>query len=107
MKLKLNDQIIVIAGKEKGKKGPIVKINTAKNTVVIESINIRTRHMKKTQTAPGQIVKYAAPMHASNVQILDPKSGKPTRIGYKVVAGEKIRIAKGSGEPLPSTKHTK
>ncbi len=107
MKLKLNDQVIVIAGKNKGKKGAITKIDTTKNTIVIENVNIRTRHMKRTQSAPGQIVKYAAPINASNVQVLDPKTGKPTRIGYKVIAGEKVRIAKGSGEALPSIKHTK
>jgi large subunit ribosomal protein L24 len=107
MKLKLNDQVIVIAGKEKGKKGAIVKVDSAKNLVTVEKLNIRTKHIKKTQSAAGSIVKYEAPMSASNVQILDPKTGKATRIGYKIVGKEKIRIAKASGEPLPSSKSSK
>lgn len=107
MKLKLNDTVIVISGKDKGKKGKIMKLDNAKNTVIVEKINIRTRHMKKTQTAAGEIVKYEAPINASNVQVIDPKTGKPTRVGYKVVGGEKIRFAKASGEPLPSSKSTK
>ncbi len=107
MKLRTNDQVIVIAGKDKGKTGKITKINTAKNTVVVEKVNIRTRHMKKTKTAPGEIVKYEAPIHASNVQAIDPKTGKGTRIGYKTISGEKTRYAKKSGEPLPSKKSVK
>lgn len=107
MKLKLNDHVIVTTGKDKGKKGNIMKIDSAKNTVVIDKVNIRTRHMKKTQSAPGQIVKYEAPISASNVQIIDPKTGKASRIGYKIIAGEKIRFAKKSGESLPTSKSAK
>ncbi len=103
MKLRLNDQVVVIAGKDKGKKGMIMKIDTTKNTVVVDKINIRTRHMKKTQTTAGEIVKYEAPIHASNVQVVDPKTGKATRVGYKVVGGKKVRVSKSSGEPLPVT----
>lgn len=107
MKLKVNDHVIVTAGKDKGKKGTIMRIDSAKNTVIVDKVNIRTRHMKRTQTKAGEIVKYEAPLNASNVQVIDPKTGKPTRIGYKVIGGEKVRVAKGSGEPLPSTKSTK
>lgn len=103
MKLRLNDQVVIIAGKDKGKKGMIMKIDTAKNTVVVDKINIRTRHMKRTQTTAGEIVKYEAPIHASNVQVVDPKTGKAARVGYKIISGKKVRVSKGSGEPLPVT----
>ncbi len=107
MKLRLNDQVVVISGKDKGKKGAIIKINTTKSTVVVEKINIRTRHMKKTQTTAGEIVKYEAPIHVSNVQIVDPKTGKAARVGYKIISGKKERFSKGSGEPIPTTVYKK
>lgn len=107
MKLKTNDTVVIIAGKDKGKKGKIIRLLVAKNQIVVEKVNIRTRHMKKTASAAGEIVKYEAPISASNAQILDPKSGKPTRIAYKTIAGQKTRIAVSSGEPLTNEKGTK
>ena len=107
MKLKTNDIVVIIAGKDKGKKGKIIRLLVDKNQIVVEKVNIRTRHMKKTASAAGEIVKYEAPISASNAQILDPKSGKPTRIAYKMIGGEKVRIAVKSGEPLKHEKATK
>ena len=104
MKLKTNDTVVIIAGKDKGKKGRIMRLLVDKNQIVVEKVNIRTRHMKKTKTGAGEIVKYEAPISASNAQILDPKSGKPTRISYKMIAGKKIRVATSSGEPLSNEK---
>lgn len=104
MKLKINDSVIVISGKDKGKKGKITRLLKDKNQVVVEKVNIRTKHMKRTQTAPGEIIRYEAPISASNVAIIDPKTGKPSRIGYKIAGKDKIRISKKSGDAVPETK---
>lgn len=104
MKLKTNDNVIVIAGKDKGKKGKIMRLLVAKNQVIVEKVNIRTKHVKKTQAGPGEIIKYEAPISASNVQIIDAKTGKASRIGYKMIAGQKVRISKKSGEPVGNEK---
>lgn len=100
MKLKTNDNVIVTAGKDKGKKGKILKLLVDKNQIVVEKVNIRTKHIKKSQSGPGEIIKYEAPISASSVQILDPKTGKPSRIGYRIVNNKKLRISVRSGEPL-------
>lgn len=101
MKLKLNDKVLVIAGKDKGKTGKIIKIDHKHGRVTIEKVNIRTKHIKKTQQRAGEKIQYEAPVQASNVMILDPKENKPTRIGYKVSEnGKKERIAKRSGSSL-------
>lgn len=100
MKIKTGDEIIVIAGKEKGKKGKILRTLKKSNRVVVEKLNMRTKHIKKTTARPGEIIHYEASLHASNVMVLDPKNGKPTRIGYKVEAGKKVRIAKASGQVM-------
>jgi large subunit ribosomal protein L24 len=100
MKLKTNDTVIITAGKDKGKKGKILRLLVDKNQVVVERVNIRTKHVKKSQAGAGEIIKYEAPIHASNVQIIDSKTGKPSRISYREVGGKKIRIAVRSGEPV-------
>lgn len=100
MKLRANDTVIIISGKNKGKKGKIMRVLAATNKVVVEQVNIRTKHVKKKGNEPGQIIRYEAPIDASNVQLIDPKSGKPTRVGYKMIAGKKTRVAKKSGEPV-------
>ncbi len=102
MKIHTGDVVTVITGKDKGKQGTVTRVLETKNRVVVEGINMRTRHIKKTTQAPGQRIQYEASIHASNVMILDPKTKKPTRIGYKVdeKTGKKSRIAKVSGEVI-------
>jgi large subunit ribosomal protein L24 len=100
MKIHTNDEVIVIAGKDKGKKGKVVKANPASGTVLIEGVNLITRHIKRQGSTPGQKVTYEKPIDASNVMLLDPKTGEPTRVGYKLEGGKKLRIAKKSGTVL-------
>ncbi|MDP2103386.1 MAG: 50S ribosomal protein L24 [Candidatus Gracilibacteria bacterium] len=100
MKVRSGDMVQVISGKDKGKKGKILATNPESRLIVVEGVNIATRHMKKQGTTPGQIIKVEKPIQASNVMILDPESGKPTRIGIKIEGGKKVRIAKKSGKAL-------
>ena len=100
-KVKKGDDVIVIAGKEKGKKGKIVKVITDTSRVVIGGINMVKKNTKPSRTSAGGIVEKEASLHVSNVALVDPKSGKPTRAGYKIKEdGSKIRIAKKSGEAV-------
>jgi len=102
MKLKLGDSIIVIAGKNKGKTGKIVKTDRSGNKVTIEKVNLQTKHIKKKGKDPGRKIEREAPIDASNVMILCPKTNKRSRIGYRVLkTGQKERYAKVSGETLP------
>ena len=101
MKLKKGDNIIVIAGKDKGNKGKIVRVLPAANKVVVEGINILKKHQRPRKTGEkGQIMKMAMPMHASNVMIVDPKTEKGSRIGKKMVGENMIRIARKSNQEI-------
>jgi large subunit ribosomal protein L24 len=101
MKLKLNDKVLVIAGKDKGKTGKIIRVITKQGRIVVEKVNIRTKHIKKTSQQPGQKIRFEAPINASNAMILDPTLNKPTRVGYKRLEnGKKERISKLSGASL-------
>jgi large subunit ribosomal protein L24 len=84
MKIQKDDQIIVIAGKDKGKKAKVLKAFPRENKIIVEGVGIVTRHMKRQGATPGQKVSFEKPIDASNVMLIDPKSGKPTRIGYKI-----------------------
>lgn len=98
MKIKKGDNIIVVAGKDKGKKGKVIKAIPHKDMVVIEGVNIKKKSMRpKKSGQKGQIIEIAAPVHVSNVMIADPKTGKPVRIGMKVISGKKVRVSKKSG----------
>jgi large subunit ribosomal protein L24 len=100
MHVKKGDTVIVIAGKDKGKKGRVLAAYPKKERVLVEGINLVKKHTRPSQQNPqGGIVTQEAPIHVSNVSLIDPKSGKPTRIGYKVLEnGKKVRVAKKSGE---------
>jgi large subunit ribosomal protein L24 len=101
MHVKKGDKVQVISGKDKGKQGVILAAYPKKQRVLVEGVNIVKKHSKPTQANPqGGIIEQEAPIHVSNVMPLDPKTNEPTRVGYKVVDGKKIRIAKKSGEPL-------
>ncbi len=98
--LKSGDDVIVVAGKDKGKRGKITSVSTKNNRVVVEGVNVVKRHTKANQFGQESgIVSKEAAIHVSNVMIADPKDGKPTRVGYKFTdEGKKVRYAKRSGE---------
>ncbi|WP_084783987.1 50S ribosomal protein L24 [Paenibacillus sp. FJAT-26967] len=100
--VKKDDTVFVISGKDKGKKGRVIAAYPRENRVLVEGINMIKKHAKPSQANPqGGIINQEASIHASNVMLVDPKSGKPTRVGYKVLEnGKKVRIAKKSGEAI-------
>ena len=101
MNFKTGDKVVVISGKDKGKEGKIIKTLKAENKVVVEGINMVKKHVKPNGQTAGSIVDMEAPIHASNVMIVDPKTKKPTRIGHKIDKdGKKIRSAKKSNSSL-------
>lgn len=107
MKIVKNDTVLVISGNYKGKTGKVLKVFPKENRVIVEGVNIRKRHTKPTQNNPqGGIMEKEAPIHASNVMVVDPKSGEATRVGKKIIIDDKTgkkkseRISKVSGEML-------
>jgi len=101
MKLKLNDKVLIISGKDKGKTGKIIKVIKKHDRIVVEKCNMRTKHIKKTPQRQGEKIRFEAPISACNAMILDPGMNKPTRITYKMLEnGKKERISKLSGTSL-------
>ena len=100
LKIKTGDNVIVIAGKDKGKTGNVLSVLRSKDRIVVEGVNIVKHHRKATQENPGKIEEKEASIHISNVSHLDPDSGKPTRVKYEVKDGVKKRIAVVSGSLL-------
>ncbi|CAH1229479.1 MULTISPECIES: 50S ribosomal protein L24 [Paenibacillus] len=100
--VKKDDTVFVITGKDKGKKGRVIAAYPRQNRVLVEGVNMVKKHAKPSQLNPqGGILNQEAAIHVSNVMLIDPKSGKPTRVGYKVLDnGTKVRIAKKSGEVI-------
>ena len=101
MKIKKGDQVVILAGKDKGAKGEVLKVVTESRRVLVQGVNLVTKHQKPTQFAAGGIVKQELPIHVSNVALVDPKTGAATRVGYKILKdGKKVRVAKKSGETV-------
>ncbi|MBI1300304.1 MAG: 50S ribosomal protein L24 [Alphaproteobacteria bacterium] len=101
MKIKKGDQVIILTGRDKGAKGEVLKVMPAENRVIVQGVNVVTKHRKPTQVSPGGKQKQELSIHASNVAIADPKSGQATRVGYKTLKdGKKVRVAKKSGETI-------
>lgn len=98
LKIKKGDSVQVISGSQKGKKGTVTAVIVDSNRAVIEGVNIVKKHMKPTNNNPGGIIEMSAPLPISNLSLLDPKSGVPTRVGYKMEKGNKVRYSKKSGE---------
>jgi large subunit ribosomal protein L24 len=96
------DTVIVVAGKERGKKGKVLRVIPEKGRVVVERINMIKKHQKPTQKIrQGGIIEREGPIHLSNVMLVDPSSDKPTRVGMKALSdGKKVRVARRSGEML-------
>jgi len=105
MKLKVQDKVLVIAGKYKGKTGPVMRVFKKTNKVTVEKVNIRTRHIKKTTTQAGQRLQYEASFAASNVKLICPSCNKATRVGYMSTEnGKKYRICKKCNQSVEQTK---
>ena len=100
MKIKKGDEVIVISGKYKGVKGSVLEARPSESRVVVAGVNRHKWHVKPTQNEPGHIVDREAPIHVSNVALVDPKTKKATRVGYKIEKGKKVRVAKKSGAEL-------
>ena len=101
MNIKKGDNIIVITGKDRGKSGKVLRIFPKKHMVVVEGMNTKKRHKKSRNTREkGQIIEIATPLHVSNVALVDPKTGKPTRIRMKMEKGKKVRVAQKSGATI-------
>ncbi|WP_174734530.1 50S ribosomal protein L24 [Mesobacillus harenae] len=101
MHVKKGDKVMVISGKDKGKTGIILAAYPKLSKVLVEGINVVKKHSKPSQVNPqGGIISQEASIHVSNVMPIDPKSGEPTRVGYKQEDGKKVRVAKKSGEVL-------
>ena len=100
LKIKTGDTVIVITGRDKGKTGKITSVIKAENRVFVEGVNIVKRHRKATQESPGKIEEKEASIHISNVALLDPEKGKPTRVKFEVKDGFKRRLSVVSGSYL-------
>ena len=105
MKIKKGDTVEVIAGKDKGKRGEVLRVIPKENRIVVQGVAVRKKHKKAQQGQPRgqgapQIAEFDAPIHASNVMIVDPKTNTPTRIGYRLEGDKWVRFAKKSGELL-------
>ncbi len=101
LKIRKGDKVVVTTGKDKGKKGEVLKVLPAENRAVVQGVNVVRRHQRQTPTAEGGIVSKEAPIDISNIAIEDPKSGEATRVGFKTLDdGRKVRFAKRSGEVI-------
>ena len=100
-KIKKGDKVFVRTGQDKGKTGEVLNVLKSTNRVVVKGVNVRQKHTKASQAGPGGIIKKELSIHISNVAILDPKTNKPTRVGFKALKGDKkVRMAKKSGEVI-------
>ena len=100
-KIKKGDKVVVLSGKDKGKTGEVTRVLPQDGKVVVSGVNTVKRHQRPTQVNAGGIEEKDAPIHVSNVALADPKSGEPTRVGFKTLKdGKKVRVAKKSGEVI-------
>ncbi len=104
-KIRKGDNVIVLTGRDKGKKGEVLRVIPADGRAVVQGVNVVRKHQKQTAQQEGGIIAREATIDLSNLAIEDPKDGKPTRVGVKTLAdGSKVRVAKRSGEVIPTPK---
>lgn len=102
-KIKKGDRVVVLAGKDKGKVGEVLQVMPKQTRALVSGVNMVKRHTAPSQTSAGGIVEKEASLHLSNIAHVDPRDGKPTRVGFKLVEGDrKVRFAKRSGEVIDS-----
>ena len=100
-KIKKGDKVQVLTGRDKGKRGEVLRVIPEDNRAIVQGVNMVKRHLKpQGMNQPGGIQEKEATIHLSNLALIDPKSDKPTRVGFKDVDGKKVRVAKASGEVL-------
>ena len=100
-KIKKDDRVVVLTGKDKGRQGQVVRVFPKEARLVVSGVNMVKRHTRPTQSDPqGGIKHKEAALHVSNVALVDPKTGEPTRVGFRIEGGKKVRFAKKSGEAL-------
>lgn len=104
MKVRKGDQVRVLSGKDRGSEGVVVRAFPETGKVIVEGANTARRHTKPAAEDPGGIIDKDMPMDASNVAVLSPKDGKPTRVGYKIDGDRKVRICRRTGEEIPEVK---
>jgi large subunit ribosomal protein L24 len=100
MRIKKNDTVVVLAGKDKGKQGKVLRSIPSKNKVVVEGLNMQTKHQKQTRTATSEIKHQEGPIDVSNVMLIDPYTKEPTKVGYEFDGGNKVRVSKKTGKIL-------
>ena len=99
-KIRKGDKVVVLAGKDKGRTGEVLSVAPKDDKAVVRGVNMVRRHQKQSQSQEGGIITKEAPIHLSNIALADPKDGKPTRVGFQVQDGKKVRVAKRSGETI-------
>ena len=100
MQIKKDDMVVVIAGKDKGKTGQVLRTIPKKNKVVVEGVNMQTKHARATRTSGSEIKHMEGPIDASNVMLVCPKCGKATRVAHQIVDGKKVRVCKKCGKVM-------
>jgi len=106
MKIKKGDKVLIITGKNRGQKGTVLAVDSEKERVLVEKANIITKHVKKTREHAGERIETEAPIHVSNVMVIDPETDKPTRVRYEIPKqGKKYRVAVKGGSHLDKTFH--
>jgi len=101
-KIKKGDHVVVLAGRDKGKHGEVIEVRPKEHRALVRGVNMVRRHQRQSASQEGGIVSKEGPINLSNIAIEDPKDGKATRVGFKILAdGKKVRIAKRSGEQIP------
>jgi large subunit ribosomal protein L24 len=96
-KIRKGDSVVVLSGKDKGRTGEVLQVMPKDEKALVRGINVVKRHQRQTQTQEAGIISKEAPIHLSNLAVADPKDGKPTRVGFRVEDGKKVRVAKRSG----------
>lgn len=100
-KIKKGDRVVVLTGRDKGKTGEVLKVIPKEDRAVVRGVNVHVRHQKQTGTQEGGLIRKEGTIHLSNIAVADPSTGKPARVGFKILEdGTKIRVAKGSGERI-------
>lgn len=99
-KIRKGDQVVVTSGSEKGKRGEVTEVLRKENRVLVQGVNMVTKHVRPSQQDAGGIQQREAPLHISNVSLIDPDSDNPTRVGYEIKDGVKTRVAKRSGKAI-------